>query len=57
MSINKNPTDRQENDTLRLRSVLLSTQIMPKDKNRILEDSFAIPMTRTMEEKAQSCAI
>ena len=46
-----NPAGRKENDILRLLSVLLSTDIEPKEKKGILEDSFKIPMTTKMNEE------
>ena len=47
-----NPMERKEKDVLRLLSVLLSTEIEPKNKKGILEDSFKIPMTVEMTEEA-----
>ena len=46
-----NPANRRKNDILRLLSVLLSTEIEPKEKKGILEDSFKIPMTTKMNEE------
>jgi len=46
------PAERKENDVLKLLSVLLSTEIEPKNKKGILEDSFKIPMTVEMTEEA-----
>ena len=45
------PEERKENDVLKLLSVLLSTEIEPKNKKGILEDSFKIPMTAKMIEE------
>ena len=45
------PAERKENDVLKLLSVLLSTEIEPKNKKGILEDSFKIPMTAKMIEE------
>ncbi|MBR3621725.1 MAG: hypothetical protein IKN43_00040 [Selenomonadaceae bacterium] len=46
-----NPMERKENDVLRLLSVLLSTNVEPKEKKGILEDSFKIPMSAKISEE------
>ena len=43
--------DRIENDVIHLLSVLLSSEVLPKDKKRILQDNFKIPMSYEMENE------
>ena len=43
--------DRLENDVIHLLSVLLSSEVLPKDKKRILQDNFKIPMSYEMENE------
>ncbi|MBR3623319.1 MAG: hypothetical protein IKN43_08240 [Selenomonadaceae bacterium] len=50
--INLGSLARESNDVLRLLSVLLSTEIEPKEKKQILEYNFKIPMTVEMTEEA-----
>ncbi len=47
------PVAHEENDALRLLSVLLSTEMQPQEKKQVLADGFAIPMTQEMEEEAR----
>ena len=43
--------DRENIDILKLLSVLLSSEIKPKDKKHILKENFFIPMTYEIEEE------
>ena len=42
--------NRDKNDVLRLLSVLFSDKLRAQDKERILQDDFAIPMQKNLKE-------
>ena len=47
-------TERREKDILRLLGVLLSPEIRPGTKKKILEQEYGIPMTVEMEKEAEN---
>ena len=47
-------TERREKDILRLLGVLLSPEIRPGTKKKILEQEYGIPMTVEMEKEAET---
>ncbi|WP_416181762.1 hypothetical protein [Acidaminococcus timonensis] len=47
-------TERREKDILRLLGVLLSLEIRPGTKKKILEQEYGIPMTVEMEKEAET---
>ena len=47
-------TERKEKDILRLLGILLSPEIQPEHKKRVLEEDYGIPMTVEMEKEAEN---
>ena len=47
-------TERREKDILRLLGVLLSPEIRPGTKKKILEQEYGIPMTVEMEKETEN---
>ncbi|WP_302221513.1 PD-(D/E)XK nuclease family transposase [uncultured Acidaminococcus sp.] len=47
-------TERKEKDILRLLGILLSPEIQPEHKKRVLEEDYGIPMTVEMEKEAET---
>lgn len=47
-------TERKEKDILRLLGVLLSPEIQPGKKKKVLEQEYGIPMTVEMEKEAEN---
>ena len=47
-------TERKEKDILRLLGILLSPEIQPEHKKRVLKEDYGIPMTVEMEKEAEN---